>query len=216
MDPSLEVPYADSWTIGIQRTIGRNMAFETRYVGTRSRDIWAPLDYNEINIFENGFLNEFRAAQANLRANVANGVANQGYVYRGPGTGTVPLPIMFAYFQGAGDPNNAAAYTSANFRTNNTFLTPLATFNPNPFGFANNLQGTAAQRTNATNAGLASNFFVANPDLIGGINMVTNVGQLRLQRTAARAAAPAVAGPAVPVQLLVRPAGSALVADPPP
>ncbi len=39
---------------------------------------------------------------------------------------------------------------------------------------------------------------------------------LRLQRTAARAAAPAVAGPAVPVQLLVRPAGSALVADPPP
>ena len=177
MDPELQVPYADSWTIGLQRTVGRNMAAEVRYVGTRSRDIWAPLDFNEINIFENGFLNEFRAAQANLQANIANGVANQGFVYRGPGTGTVPLPIMFAHFQGVGDPNNAAAYTSANFRTNNTFLTPLAKFNPNPFGFAGSLFGDAAQRTNAANAGLPANFFVANPDLQGGINMVTNVGR---------------------------------------
>jgi len=89
----------------------------------------------------------------------------------------VPLPIMFAHFQGVGDPNNAAAYTSANFRTNNTFLTPLAKFNPNPFGFAGSLFGDAAQRTNAANAGLPANFFVANPDLQGGINMVTNVGR---------------------------------------
>ena len=177
MDPNLEVPYADSWTVGIQRTVGRNMAVEARYVGTRSRDIWVPLDFNELNVFDNGFLNEFRAAQANLRSNIANGVANQGFVYRGPGTGTVPLPIMFAFFQGAGDPNNAAAYTSANFRTNNTFLTPLATFNPNPFGFANSLQTNATQRANAAAAGLPRNFFVANPDLNGGLNMVSNVGR---------------------------------------
>ena len=133
MDPDLQVPYADSWTLGLQRTVGRNMAVEVRYVGTRARDLWQTINYNEINIFDNGFIQEFRAAQANLRANVAAGQTNQGFAYRGPGTGTVPLPIMFAYFQGAGDPNNAAAYTSSNFRTNNTYLTPLATFNPDPF-----------------------------------------------------------------------------------
>ena len=178
MDPNLQVPYADSWTVGLQRTIGRNMAVEVRYVGTRSRDLWETLDYNELNIFENGFLNEFRAAQANLQANIAAGVvATQGFAYRGPGTGTVPLPIMFSYFQGAGDPNNAALYTSNNFRTNNTFLTPLARFNPNPFGFANSLNGDPAFRTNAANAGRPANFFVANPDLLGGLDLTTNVGR---------------------------------------
>ena len=78
MDPDLQVPYADSWTVGLQRTVGRNMAFEVRYVGTRSRDMWETLNYNEINIFDNGFLNEFRAAQANLQANVAAGSGGSG------------------------------------------------------------------------------------------------------------------------------------------
>jgi hypothetical protein len=177
MDPNLQVPYADSWTVGLQRVLTRNIAVEARYVGTRSRDTWATLNFNEINIFENGFLDEFRLAQANLQANVANGFTNQGFRYRGPGTGTVPLPIMFAYFQGAGDPNNAASYTSTNFATNNTFLTPLAMFNPNPFGFANSLYTAANQRTNAAAAGLPANFFLANPDLLGGLDLVTNRGR---------------------------------------
>jgi len=177
MDPNLQVPYADSWTVGIQRTVGRSMAVEARYVGTRSRDTWQTLNWNEINIFENNFINEFRAAQANLQANVAAGLASQGFRYRGPGTGTIPLRTMFAYFQGAGDSNNAALYTSTNFTTNNTFLTPLATFNPNPFGFANSLFGDAGLRVNAAAAGIPANFFVANPDLLGGANMTTNIGK---------------------------------------
>ena len=175
MDPNLQVPYADSWTLGLQRAIGRNMAVEIRYVGTRGRELWDTLNYNEINVFDNGFIQEFRAAQANLRANVAAGQATQGFAYRGPDTGTVPLPIMFAYFQGAGDPTNAAAYTSTSFRTNNNFLTPLATFNPNPFTFAQNLYNNAQQRTNAANSGrIPANFFLMNPDLIGGADLTTN------------------------------------------
>jgi hypothetical protein len=178
MDPNLQVPYADSWTVGLQRAIGGNMAVEVRYVGTRARELWETINYNEINIFDNGFINEFRAAQANLRANVAAGLATQGFAYRGPGTGTVPLPIMFAYFQGAGDPTNAAAYTSANFRTNNDYLTPLATFNPNPFTLANNLQNNAGQRNNAANSGrIPANFFVTNPDLLAGGDLTTNIGK---------------------------------------
>ena len=177
MDPNLQVPYADSWTIGLQRTVGRNMAVEIRYVGTRSRDLWETVNFNELNVFDNGFVGEFRAAQANLQANVAAGLASQGFRYRGPGTGTVPLPTIFGYFQGAGDPNDPAAYTSANFRTNNTFLTPLAMFNPNPFGFANSLNGNAGFRGNANAAGIPRNYFVANPDLLGGVDMTRNVGR---------------------------------------
>jgi hypothetical protein len=193
MDPNLQVPYADSWTFGLQRQVGRDMAMEVRYVGTRSRDLWQTLNFNEINIFDNGFLPEFRAAQANLQANVAAGLASQGFRYRGPGTGTVPLPTIFAYLQGAGNPSDAAAYTSSNFRTNNTLLTQLAMFNPNPFGFAGSLNGNAGFRSNAANAGIPLNFFVANPHLLGGLDMTRNVGksnyhglQLELRRRLAQ------------------------------
>jgi hypothetical protein len=186
-DQDIQVPYADSWTVGIQRAVSRSMAFEVRYVGTRSRDNWQVLNYNAINIFENGFLDEFRLAQANLQANLAAGRGGT-FRYFGPGTGTAPLPIMFAYFRGAGNPNDASLYTSTNY-TNNTYLNELATFNPDPFGFASSLYGNAGQRTNASAAGLPQNFFLLNPDLQGGADLTTNQGytnynslQLELRR----------------------------------
>ena len=181
-DPDIQVPYADSWTAGIQRTLGRNMALEVRYVGTRSKDLWQSLNYNEINVFDNGFINEFRAAQANLRSHVAAGCGGTGnacsFRYRGPGTGTTPLPVMFGFFQGAGDPNNSASYTSGSFQ-NNTFLTSLATFDPNPFDFAEDLYNNAGQRTNAAAARIPENFFLANPDLQGGADLTTNSGRTK-------------------------------------
>ena len=186
-DTGITVPYADTWTVGLQRSIGRDFAVEARYVGTRSRENWETLNYNETNIFENGFLNEFRVAQANLRANIAAGRGGT-FAYTGA-PGTAPLPTIFAYFHGTtGDRNNPAAYTSANF-TNNTFLTPLATYNPNPINFANSLYARRGARTSAAAAGIASNFFLANPDLQGGADLTTNVGstdyhglQLELRR----------------------------------
>src|SRR6185436_16555958 len=86
-DPNLQVPSADSWSAGIQRGIGKDMVVEARYVGTRSKDGWsAPgtgvggFNYNEFNITDNGFLQEFRKAQANLRANLAaTGTASFAY-----------------------------------------------------------------------------------------------------------------------------------------
>ncbi len=160
---------------------------EARYVGTRSRENWETLNYNETNIFENGFLNEFSVAQANLRANIA---AGRGGTFAFTGApGTAPLPTIFAFFHGTtGSVNNSASYTSANF-TNNTFLAPLATYNPNPITFANSLFADAARRASASAAGVPANFFIANPDLQGGADLTTNVGstdyhglQLELRR----------------------------------
>ena len=175
-DPNLKTPHSDSWSLGIQRAIGKNTAFDLRYVGTRSRDLWRVYDYNEVNILENGFLNEFRLAQANLQANIAAG-RGANFRYFGPGTGTSPLPIFLAYFSGvpasqAGDP---ARYASATF-TDNTFLSPLATFNPQPRTAATALDADAARRANALLAGLPANFLVANPDLLGGANVTGNGG----------------------------------------
>ena len=147
-DPNFQVPYADTYTIGVQRGLTRTMAFEIRYVGTRSREQVATYNLNEINIIENGFLDEFKLAQANLLAHVSAGCGTTGqpacsFAFRGAGTGTSPLPIYLAYLNGSADRNNAAAYAGGNW-TNATFINPLARNNPNPFTAANTLDDDAS------------------------------------------------------------------------
>lgn len=177
-DSNLQVPMARTWMIGYQRALTTTMAAEIRYVGTRNRDGWTDYNYNEYNIIENGFLQEFKLAQANLQANVAAG-RGANFRYYGPGTGTSPLPIFLAYFNGvpSSQAGDASRYTSSDFASN-TFLNPLALFNPNPFSAADNLDGSAARRANATTAGLPVNFLVVNPDMLGGANLTGNGGKL--------------------------------------
>jgi hypothetical protein len=175
-DPNLKTPYSDQWSLGIQRALGQNMAAEVRYLGSRSRDLWTLYNYNEVNVIENGYLAEFRLAQANLQANIAAG-RGANFRYFGAGTGTSPLPIHLAYFSGlpasrAGDP---AAYSSATFQ-DNTFLTPLARFNPQPRTAADALDADATRVANAILAGLPANFLIANPDLRGGTSVTGNGG----------------------------------------
>ena len=113
--PDIEIPYADSWSAGIQRKISTNMAAEIRYVGTLSRDLWQARNFNEVNIVENGFLDEFRAAQRNLQANIANGRGNT-FAFTGV-PGTAPLPILLAHFnsQPFANAGNPTLYTGDNW-----------------------------------------------------------------------------------------------------
>jgi hypothetical protein len=185
-DPNLKVPYSQSWTFGIQRELTKDMAVEVRYVGTRNLQGWTEYDLNDVqqNMLENGVLNEFKLAQANLLANNAAGGARAGsFGYFGPGTGTSPLPITLAYFTGnpASAAGNQALYSNASnslFR-NATFLNPLAQFNPAPLTFAAALHNDAGRRTNAGRAGLPANFFLTNPDLRGGAFFIGNGGYTR-------------------------------------
>src|SRR6185503_10752764 len=50
----------------LQRELNRDTAIELRYVGTHGTRLWRQYNYNEVNIFENGFLKEFNAARNNL------------------------------------------------------------------------------------------------------------------------------------------------------
>ena len=62
------------------------MALEVRYVGTRGVNQWSTLNYNERNVIENGFLDEFKLAMANLQANNAAGGSRTGsFAYFGAG-----------------------------------------------------------------------------------------------------------------------------------
>lgn len=174
-NPNLGLGYVQSWTIGVQREINKDTVVEVRYVANRGVKQWQQYDLNETNIIENGFLNEFKLAQANLKANIAAGRGNN-FRYAGPGTGTAPLPIILSYFSGKVDPSVVANYSSTNFAST-TFVNTLATNGPSPFGFAGSLFGNATFRGNAIAAGLPINFFQVNPGKLGGAFTMENNGR---------------------------------------
>ncbi len=192
-DPNIEVPYSQSWTFGIQRELDKNTVIEARYVGTRNLRGWTAYNLNsvELNIAENGMLNEFRLAQRNLEIfKAANPTCGQtggpacSFAYRGL-PGQAPLPITLAYFSGiptaqAGVVGN---YTSTNF-TSATFLNALAANNPNvccstTLSYAGAMENNGTFRANALRAGLPANFFLTNPGLRGGANFTGNGGYTR-------------------------------------
>ena len=134
-DANLQMPYTQSYTVGWQRKLGPDTAFELRYVGSRHRQDWETVNINEISITDNGFVGEFRKAQANLQANIAAG-RGKTFAYTGA-AGTSPLPTFAAFFERvpASQANDPTKYASTQW-TNSTNLGFLAAMNPNPFGFA--------------------------------------------------------------------------------
>lgn len=158
---NLEEPYSESWNLGIQRGLGHSRALEIRYMGNRTLHQWLMIDPNEVNIFENGFLKDFKNAQANL---AASGGTSFSSSYGNP------TPILDAAFGGTG----ASDYT------NQQFINYLNTGQAGAMaGVLASNQGTVQYFCNlvgagfspcATNqgytgagAGYPINFFVANP-----------------------------------------------------
>jgi hypothetical protein len=95
---NLRTPYVQTWSLSYGRELTPNLALEISYVGNRGVKLWRGIDLNEVNIFENGFLQEFLNAQRNLAISRAQGRGarfdNQGL------PGQVPLPIFERLFAG--------------------------------------------------------------------------------------------------------------------
>src|SRR5262249_8351959 len=127
VDPTLRAPYTVNWSFGIQRELWKDNVLEVRYVGNQSKLSWRTSNLNEVNIFENGFLNEFKNAQKNynvfLAANPNCGQAGQpACTFANVGLpGQVALPIFDAAFGPRGALAAIAAgsgYQSTGFITN--------------------------------------------------------------------------------------------------
>jgi hypothetical protein len=154
IEPDLRIPYVQQWSFGYEREITRNMAFEVRYVANHAVKVWRANNFNEINIFENGFLKEFLNAQKNLAARGGNNFA--------PGCATcVPTPMLDKFFGGLA---STSGYTNAAFIQNLT--------QNNVGTFANTLAFSTTYRTNRE-TNFAQNFFVANPNA-NGITLLGN------------------------------------------
>jgi len=137
-----------------------------------------------VNIFENGFLTEFKNAQKNLQINQAAGVQSFQNLGR---TGQVALPIFDAAFGARGGLAAIAAasgYTSTGFITNlqngeaGSLATTLAT-NQNYVCrmFGSNFSPCARVLPTANVPGpYPINFFLLNPYVAGRMTFVDNGG----------------------------------------
>jgi hypothetical protein len=176
IDPGLRTPYAQQWSFGVEREIAKDTAIEVRYAANRAIKLYRAVDFNEVNIFENGFLQEFLRAQSNKNICTANGPAcTAAQVAAGiPAAqrttssfanwglpGQVALPILDRFFFGFGTTNGAAI---ANGFNNAAFITTLNNNNVGAFG--STLAFSDVYRTNRENPvrGIPANFFVANPN----------------------------------------------------
>ncbi len=139
------------------------MAVDIRYVGTRGVNQWTDENYNEINIIENGFYDEFNRAMGNLQANQAAGRGNTFAYYRrararrrcrrtsrtstarGTSTTRAPTPATTGR-----TPRSSAGWLGRG----RSRTTPRGISTATPRG-----AGLAAQ------AGVPANFFVVNPDV---------------------------------------------------
>jgi hypothetical protein len=173
-EPDIRTPYTLSWSFGVQRELTKDMALEVRYAATRNEQPWFQRNLNETNVVENGWLKEFRLAQANLYANVAAG-KGKTFRYDASVPGTSPLPITIAYLGGKIDPTVSNNYTTAvlgssqsGVFTNSTYVNYLNTYAPAAGSLASVFYGDATRRSNALAAGLPANFFMVNPDVQGG------------------------------------------------
>jgi hypothetical protein len=211
--PDWPVTYTNQYSFGFQRELGKSMALDVRYVGNTNVGGWTTFNMNNAAQWsmlggENGFYDEYRKAQANLRANI---IAGNGTTFAYTGApGTSPLPIFQAYFAGTPLGNtasngNPANYTSANYR-NSSWYNSLMMYERNgsikpglttiagtgSSGLQNGIGSGTGLDANRIAAGLPINFFIANPTIaqasngsnldVAGGNTRYNAMQIELRR----------------------------------
>lgn len=169
--PNMALGYVQSWNIGWQRELGKDMVVEFRYTGNHGVKLWRQYNLNEVNIIENGFLNEFKAAQNNLRiarggditrSTNINNWGNQGLA------GQVNVPILQSAIGNTTDATLAAQLLLGQAG-----------------GAANSIATNSGRMTNLTRTGSTAcnggvcpqNMFVVNPTVANGGSFIeTNDG----------------------------------------
>jgi hypothetical protein len=194
-DPNLKPGYVQSWTFGIQRELTKDMALEVRYVGNHATRLWGQFEIGEVNIFENGFLDEFKVAQRNMAicqanaaactaAQAAAGISASSRTANSYGNwglaGQANVPIIQTAIGsavdlttitsiGRGEAGRVAASIAQNItRMNNLINNPVTRAIVKPI--------TLPDPNNPGQTITLSNFFVANPRSPTSSWLMTNLG----------------------------------------
>jgi hypothetical protein len=161
-DPHLKMGYVQSWNLSYQRELTRDTVVDFRYIGNHGTDLWRQMALNEVNIFENGFLNEFQIAQNNLAiargGNITNQTTNNFGNQGLPGQKDVPI-----------------LQTAIGTTNDSTTATQLMLGQAG--STANGIATNSARMAALTAKGYPANMFVVNPTVAGGGSFVlSNTG----------------------------------------
>ncbi|HKS28919.1 MAG TPA: TonB-dependent receptor [Pyrinomonadaceae bacterium] len=118
VDPNLKTASNQEYSFGIQREIGWQTALEVRYVGAYSNNSTRIIDFNQVDIINNGFLADFQRAQNNLALN-----AQRRAELTAAGASVAAFPISAAF-----DPRLPGSQQL-------TVIPSLATLSSSPGGF---------------------------------------------------------------------------------
>jgi hypothetical protein len=164
-----QISYHYTWATTLRSTLGKNLVNEAR----------GGFQTTLVHFAKELVASQYGGTPVADQGGYLLGISAAGNF--GDGTGTAPLPIFLAFFIGipmaqAGD---SSLYTSTLF-SNSTSVNPLAVMNPNPAGnntaSANAILNDQARLAADQRAGLPVNFFVVNPDKLGGAQITENLG----------------------------------------
>jgi hypothetical protein len=155
VDPNLQVPKVEQYSFGIQREFFGNLALEVRYVGSRSDSLLRGVDFNQIDIFNNGILQDFNRAFANDK------------LTGNPFCTAAGCQALQIFREGAGSAGRLGVAPT-------TATTPAGTLSRTTF--LNNLRnGTVADLARLFVSGALNNHpTVANPNLVPFVNIMPN------------------------------------------
>ena len=192
VDPDIKVPRTQEFNIGIEREIGWQTAFEVRFVHGQSDNLVRGLDFNQVRIFGNGFLEDAERARQNralgLAANCSAatpGCQPLQLLNQAPfNTSVFGNPLAFSNTLipiDAGDVGQLAFVYLATFRTGSSVLLN----NPNT-GVADLLGNGAKFRYNALQTEIRRRFsqgltFQANYTFQKSLTDAPGTGQTRFE-----------------------------------
>jgi hypothetical protein len=141
LDEKIRTPYTQSWSLRIQHDLGRDWYVQGAYVGNISVGGWRAINYNQVEILKNGFLDAFLAARRNL---ATNGNPNRGE----------PIGVLGKLFaQAGGIPSNLYSLIS------DGQVAALANYIDTTVDWTSKPGGLVAA------AGYPDNFFRTNPQV---------------------------------------------------
>jgi Carboxypeptidase regulatory-like domain len=169
-DENLKAGYTQSFSFGVQRSLGKDTAIEVRWVRTRGTHLWRQYDLNEVNIFENGFLNHFNTALAALNASGGTSYG-PGFIATAVGSQTDATTILRLQQGQAGAIANSIAFNTG--RMNNLINAGLVPFFTLPSTTSSGTVACNPALTGASQNCKVSNYFILNPQVTAGAFLMT-------------------------------------------
>lgn len=148
-DPEFQSPKTYMWSLGVQREIGKGIVVDVQYIGRAGRNLIGGYERNQVDIFDNGFLNAFNTAKAGGESTLLNQLTSLDPNRRATETGAA---FLRRFYSASLTNNNVASLAST---LNNTLVT---------------VGGIQRHLPDAT--GLGPYFFNDYPQLLGNLSVI--------------------------------------------